>query len=351
MQSLAPQFLATAGAVSRGGVSSWLWACGAGDQAGLNPTSPGKTLGHQLSPQPWGPPGRIPPPGVLPGGCLTAVAPCAASGYPGNRHPKVLDAGHPAGWCPGSVELWGGGGGVVLGDRGHHQPHAGSPGGTRPPRTPLVGPSRRLRVRDEQANPILIPDYVPREPLTKAGCGVAIGAGGPGMDSPPIWEFKGERQASPLETCWGAQSLLAGLGARRAAGLAQIPRMGGSEQPEEVEMPPSAAPGWRGLIAAIPCLAPARETEAQSSPASIGGGGGQGAPSTSGDGKIPGARRWQLVAFKATEASLGRAVPGRVQWHGSNGLSIAEGSFPSAGRCSGREGKDEKQDKGGTGHR
>lgn len=186
MQSLAPQFLATAGAVSRGGVSSWLWACGAGGQAGLNPTSPGKTLGHQLSPQPWGPPGRIPPPGVLPGGCLAAVAPCAASGYPGNRHPKVLDAGHPAGWCPGSVELWGGWwGGVVLGDRGHHQPHAGSPGGTRPPRTPLVGPSRRLRVRDEQANPILIPDYVPREPLTKAGCGVAIGAGGPGMDPPP----------------------------------------------------------------------------------------------------------------------------------------------------------------------
>lgn len=34
-------------------------------------------------------------------------------------------------------------------------------------RTPL-GPRRPLRVWDEQANPILIPDYVPREPQRAA---------------------------------------------------------------------------------------------------------------------------------------------------------------------------------------
>lgn len=46
-------------------------------------------------------------------------------------------------------------------------------------------PSGSLRVRDEQANPTLIPDYQPREARPGAGCGVAIGAGGPGKN-PPI---------------------------------------------------------------------------------------------------------------------------------------------------------------------
>ena len=61
--------------------------------------------GHQLPPRPRGAPGCIPLPGVLPGGCLAVVAPCTPSGYPGTRHPEVLDAGHPAGQCPGLAEL------------------------------------------------------------------------------------------------------------------------------------------------------------------------------------------------------------------------------------------------------
>lgn len=54
-------------------------------------------------------------------------------------------------------------------------------------------PGGSLRVRDEQANPILIPDYVPREPLPKAGCSVAIGAvwgRGAGDGPPPSRSFR-----------------------------------------------------------------------------------------------------------------------------------------------------------------
>lgn len=137
-------------------------------------------LGHQLPPRTRGAPGHIPLPGVLPGGCFAAVAPCAAPGYPGTRHLRCSMQGIPwdgaRGW-----QSWG-----LLGGRGYHQTHAGNPRGTRPPHTPPAGPSWPLRVWDEQANPILIPDYVPRELLPKAGCGVAIGAG---AGRPPIQEL------------------------------------------------------------------------------------------------------------------------------------------------------------------
>lgn len=75
------------------------------------------------------------------------------------------------------------------GTRGHHQPHAKRPLGAA---ASSHTPSASLCVRDEQANPILIPDYVPREPLPEAGCSVAIRAvqgGGPGVDPPPIQEL------------------------------------------------------------------------------------------------------------------------------------------------------------------
>lgn len=178
----APQLLATAGTVSRGGLSSWLWACGAGGQAGLNPTSPGKTWATSCHLSPGEPPAAS----HHPASCQVGASPqwprVRHRGTRGTATPRCSTQGIPRGGVRGWQSFWGRGG--VLGDRDHHQPHARSPGGPRPPRTPLVGPSRRLRVRDEQANPILIPDYVPREPLTKAGCGVAIGAGGPGMDPP-----------------------------------------------------------------------------------------------------------------------------------------------------------------------
>lgn len=67
-------------------------------------------------------------------------------------------------------------------------PHRERPQGRGLHTYPPAGPSRPLRVRDEQANPTLIPDYVPREPLSKAGCSMAIRAEGLGMD-PPIQEL------------------------------------------------------------------------------------------------------------------------------------------------------------------
>lgn len=96
---------------------------------------------------------------------------------------------------PGSGQGWQSWG--VLRDQGHHPTHSGSPGGMWPPHAAPVGLSRPLRVRDEQANPILIPDYVPREPLPEAGCRVAIGTGEPGMDH-PSWSFRVSSNVSPL---------------------------------------------------------------------------------------------------------------------------------------------------------
>jgi len=168
VQSLTPQLLATDGAISRGG-RLWPWACGAGGQAGLNPGSPGKT---------WATSCHLGPPHPAAHRPARRVPRCRASGCPGPPTPRCSVQGIPR-CCARGRQSRG-----LLGDRGHHQSHAGSPGGTRPPHPPSVGPSRPLRARDEQANPILIPDYVPREPLPEAGCCVAIGAGGTGMDPP-----------------------------------------------------------------------------------------------------------------------------------------------------------------------
>lgn len=167
-----PHLLATDGAISEGGISSWLWACRVGGQAGLIPASPRKTwattchLGtprpHPRCPARWVPRCGDPMHGI---------------GVSSPPHPEVPSAGHAMGLIP---ELAGPGG--SLGHGGTPRPPAGAPEGAASAHTP----SGSLRVRDEQANPTLIPDYEPREARPKAGCGVAIGPGGPGTDCPPL---------------------------------------------------------------------------------------------------------------------------------------------------------------------
>lgn len=105
VRSMAPQLLTMDGAISRGG-RRLLDVGVRGRWSGrAKPVLSWENLGHQLPPHPRGAPGCIPPPGVLPGGCLAVLAPCRALGHPGTRHPEVLDAGHPAGRWPGPAEL------------------------------------------------------------------------------------------------------------------------------------------------------------------------------------------------------------------------------------------------------
>lgn len=226
------------------------------------------------------------------------------------------------GLIPGLADLGGVGG---LG--GTPKPPWGAPGSAASSHIP----SGSLRVRDEQANPALIPDYQPREARPQAGCGVAIGAGGPGEEPPfPPSRILGFRPRLPrlLGASW------------QGWGQLLCPGFRGWEAPRRWKCLLHLHPLRAGVGALLSLPTPAPSTShpgklrhgASPAPAA-------GCTVHPSHGKTPGAGSWWLLRPPRS--------PGRTRRHGRDGLSTATGWLPLPRR--GRE--REKQDKRGTGHR